>query len=397
MLPFFAYHRIWDEWYRNSKIQVPAFTNVVLDGSSSLSNKVTMSMPWYANTAEFNLTSLNSDILNLNDGTSLLSLRQRNWAKDYFTTAALYPQASGDVTGSTVTVDTSGSSTQISIPALRAANVLQRWLDRNNVSGERYADQIKGQYGIMPSDAVMDRPILLGSDVMGVYNRSVYTQSSNSSINTGNNPYNGLTGAKAGDCTGFKDGQLVENFKSSEHGYLIVLASLVPHAYYSTGTRRQLLHYQQGDFAIPLLQGLGEQAIYKIELSNDGPRRNTQISGGVELGDIFGYQQQYSEYKYHDDEVHGLLRDGYDLSAFCLQRSFDSSSDVELSTDFVEIPVEYMDQVAATTVSTSGFSAWVDCFVSMKKTSPLSEYVIPTLGDLKNTHKETIPYRGTML
>lgn len=37
---------------------------------------------------------------------------------------------------------------------------------------------------------------------------------------------------------------------------------------------------------------------------------------------VFGYTDRYAEYKYHDDEVHGLLRDGESLQAFALQRSF---------------------------------------------------------------------------
>lgn len=70
-------------------------------------------------------------------------MRQRNYAKDYFTTASLYPQASGDISGSTVAAPVESDQATFTISQLRQANVLQRWLERNNIAGERYADQIK--------------------------------------------------------------------------------------------------------------------------------------------------------------------------------------------------------------------------------------------------------------
>lgn len=309
----------------------------------------------------------------------------------------MYPQASGDVLGSTVEFDTSGSTGEISIPALRNANVLQRWMDRNNVAGFEYADQIKAHYGVLPSDALVNRAIFLGSDIIGVYNRSVYSTSSLSEggIPAPKNPFTSL--ATEGAATkGFKDGSLINNFKTTEHGYLVVFGSLVPHAQYSTGTRRYLSHSKRGDFPVPLLQGLGEVGISQFELSG-GLYIADPNSTGTPLTNIFGYQQQYYEAKYHDDEVHGLLSDGETLESFALQRSFPANSSALLTSSFLQIPRDFLDQVQAASTVNTNFSYWYDVFFSFKKVSPLSEYVIPTLGDLKNTHKESIPYRGRQL
>lgn len=393
ILPYLAYHKIYDDWYRNKQIQQRVFANTVKTGVPVI--PVPSVLPWFS--SEWNQTynpSSDPDISKvasflLNDGVSIFALRQRNWAKDYFTTAALYPQASGDVLGSSVEFDTSGESGEISISALRQANVLQRWMERNNVCGEEYADQIKGHYGTMPSDAVVNRAIFLGSDMFGIYNRSVYQQGGQSESSDARNPFIGSVGSTGASSQGFKDGNLVNGFKSSEHGYLIVLASIVPHAYYSTGIRRHLTYNTRGDIPMPLLQGLGEQPIYDCEL--------TGMLGTDFKNAIFGYQQQYSEVKYHDDEVHGLLVDGSNLESFALQRSFSSAIAPDLSTAFLQIPETYLDQVQAVSTSTSGFSAWLDMYFNYKKVSPFSEWVMPTLGDLKDTHKENIPYRGRML
>lgn len=389
LLPFLAYHKIYDDWYRNTKIQKPVF--VRQSGSSySLYNA-----PW--NPKSFNVVLTNQATLQgtglLADGVSLFSLRQRNWAKDYFTTCAQYPQANGAIQGSIVetdgsVVDSAGdSSNGFSIAQLRQANVLQRWLERNNIAGERYSDQIKATWGVMPSDAMLDRAILLGSSSFNIYNKSVYQQSGNGA-SSDSNKFNQSLGSKGADSMGLGKDSLIDHFTATEHGHIIVLASIVPHANYSTGSRRMFKRSEIGDFANPLLQGLGEQEVKTSELTGYLPDA---------IDAVFGYQQQYSEYKYHDDEVHGLLRDGEDLDTFCLQRSFLTEDAPVLSTDFIQIKTSSLDQVTAVTSTISQYGAWYDIFLSLKKVSPLSEYIIPTLGDLKNTHKESVPYRGRML
>lgn len=375
-LPFYAYHKIYDDWYRNTKLQKPVFVR-------EKNNITPRNMPWITDSVTFGLNSL------LGDGVKLGSLRQRNYAKDYFTTASLYPQADGSSTGSQVisTVDMSAEESSFTIAQLRQANVLQRWLERNNIAGERYSDQIKATFGIRPSDAMLDRSLLLGSASFSIYNKSVYTTAVGPT--NSQNPMGSTPASKYGNSNGVGQDSLIDKFTSTEHGYIIVLASIVPHAQYGTGTRRMYKRSKVGDFANPLLQGLGEQTIMLSELIGTYPSNSVQDSE-------FGYQQQYSEYKYHDDEVHGLLRDDQSLSSFVLQRSFNDKL-LDLGTDFIQIPTTAMDNVSAVKSTVSTYGAWADIFFSLKKVSPLSEYVIPTLGDLKNTHKEDVPYRGLML
>ena len=383
ILPFLAYHKIYDDWYRNSKIQLPVFSKPSL-GTAIYASSLKYA-PWASNTLAYDNFYISNH--ELGDGEDILSLRQRNWAKDYFTTASLYPQASGNMNGATFSTNSSTAS----IASVRAANTLQRWLDRNNVAGERYADQIKATFGCYPSDSTTDRAIFLGADSIGIYNKSVFTTSEQAStLQTNNNPFAGRVGSKSANASAFGDGKLIDSFKTTEHGWIMVLASIVPHATYSTGTRRQFFRRQIGDYANPLLQGLGEQVIFGEELQDRLPIDSSSRT-------TFGYQQQYSEYKYHSDEVHGLLRDGSSLESFALQRSFKDGNAPTLGYDFISIPTDFMDQVTATESTLSEYGAWANFYWNFKKVSPLSEYVIPTLGDLKDTHKETIPYRGTML
>lgn len=201
----------------------------------------------------------------------------------------------------------------------------------------------------MPADAIVDRSILLGSTSFSVYNKSVMQSNASVDGSTSLNPFDTVA-TKYGDSVGLGQDSLVKSFTSTEHGFIIILASLVPHANYSTGVRRMFNRSKIGDFANPLLQGLGEQAIGVNELRGQAINSTTN-------GDTFGYQQQYAEYKYHDDEVHGLLRDGESLQNFVLQRSFKYTTPPALSTDFIQIKDTDLDQVGAVSASISNYGA----------------------------------------
>lgn len=426
MLSFLAYHKIYDDWYRNPNLVTPLFVrangaandnisflpyNNIIDtevneyaasllgvtggqtyaaqpqiGHLPYSMPITSSLAFYGNAT--------SSTIDKQKTPNLFSLHQRCWEKDYYTTCSFYPQASM----SPASISIPDGQSNLTIPQIRSANVLQRWLERNNIAGMRYSDQIKATWGVLPSDALLDRPLFLGSSKFGLYTKGVSNSTYSAESETYNrNPFNGAVGSRAGSTHGYGKDSLFDTFTSTEHGFLMVIASVVPHAYYGSGTRRYLSRSKIGDFANPLLQGLGEQAVTVTELMMNpylAVKGSTAESPkSIFSTDYFGYQQQYSEYKYHDDEVHGLLQPTGSLSAFTLQRYFDN---FQLSKDFVEIAIDELDSVLAADYSL-GAVTWADFFFSFKKVTPLAEYVIPTLGDLKNTHKENVPYRGRQL
>lgn len=389
-LPFLAYHKIWEDWYRNSKIQKPAFIPYTHNNVVGFDMNDAVFAPYLFNPS----SDTNGEIFQpLYDKTRLSRLRQRNWDLDYFTSASVEPQ-SGDPSALAFKVDTSSGNGSFTIASLRAANSLQQWLERNNIGGYHYSDMIKAQYGTLPSDATVDRAIYLGRMNFDIYTKGVFQQSNNMSEGgvTTSNPFTSVA-AKYGDTKGFGDGGLVDRFTCTEHGFLFVNFTIVPDAVYSSGTRRYLLYKDISDVAFPLLQGVGDQEIYNEELTG------MSWVSGTDGSTIFGYNQRYSEYKNYLDEVHGLLVDGESLESFALQRSFnlDSSSVPELGSEFVEIPTDYLDQVGAVSTDISNFGAWCNFWFNYKKVSPLAAYSIPTLGDLRNTHTEYVQQGGRML
>lgn len=413
IMPFLAYHKIYDDWYRNANIQKPVFVR------SETPTKSLSSLPWNPkyttiiagpnspSGGDYNTGWLDSEIsgqdeilnafgFNLNfrvsdtkvspmfnDGSDLFTLRQRNWSKDYFTTATLYPQQNGMTGGAGVTSRIASDSTTFTISQLRQANILQKWLERNNVAGERYADQIRATFGVLPSDAMLDRPIFLGGSNFGIYTNSIaQTAGGNASSS---NPFRGEVGSDAGQTSGFGKDSLIDKFTATEHGIVMVLGSIVPHQTYSTGSSRMFGMSTFADIPNPMFEGLGEEAVYKEELTPDMDIVNQ----------VFGYTQQYAWMKYMNDEVHGLLVDNETLQNFCLQRSFDKN--VKLDSSFIQIPTNFLDQVMAVAQKVSGFCCWNNMYFDIKKTSLLSQYTIPTLGEQPNTHTETVPNTGRYL
>lgn len=391
ILPFVAYHRIYDDWYRDTRIQAPLFYSPLtsegvrsvgflpyISGISVNSGEYS-EMPFSLEV--YNGSELDSEVV-FTDGKFLGDFRYRNWSKDYFTSASPYPQAS--VVGGRVTMPVADEQTVLSIAALRSANSLQQWLERNNLAGYRYADQIHAQFGRYPADAIMDRPIYLGRIKQAIYTRSVFQQSNSEAAAA--NPFNSI-GAKYGSPQCVGDGSLIDSFTSSEHGFLMVFASLVPHAYYSTGVSRILKRSVVGDFAFPLLANMGDQQINKSELS--GSLYTFLKDSG------FGYTDLYAEYKVINDHVTGLLADGNSLSSFALQRSF--GDNVELGSDFLKIDPGYLDQVLTVTSEKTGLSYWADVYFAFKKVSTLPVYSQPTLMDLQNGRVTTISRGGSRL
>lgn len=383
-LPFLAYHKIWDDWYRDTLVQNPFFLDG-LDGAVENVSIAASKLPFLRSSGLLSATgnySIPGSVVGYN-GTDIRSLKQRNFAKDYFTTMTTQPQSGaaasleftipkGEIQQATTTTGTDANAS-FTIRSLRTANALQKWLERNNIGGTRYYDQILAHFGVMPPDVNVNRAVLLGSMSVPVVVNSI-SKTNESSAATMRNPYGNATGAQFGRGLSFGKDRLVNKFEVKEHGFIITLFSLVPHAYYSTGVRRYLGRSGSGTYAFPEFAGIGDQEVYTSEMVATAGLTSNILWDDTKIA---GYNQRFSEYKFHDDEVHGLLSDGNTLAPFVLQRGFTGSP--VPSTDLLEIPTSYMDSVMITNTSVSGFNAVVDCYFDSKFLRVLPEYSLPHL------------------
>ena len=397
-LPFLAYHKIYNDWFRNSLVQKDifrTFTGSIY--SAATSNSV---VPNNSSINSFVLSDAISDSVKqgstlFNDGVALTQLRQANFDIDLYTSASPSPQNGSAQKVSFDLVDSEGrpqTESSFTISALRAANSIQQWLERNNIAGNRMVDYVKAQYGANLNDAIAQRPVLLGSGQFDVYSKGIYQTGMDNTVGMTQNPFTSV-GARYGSA--YADGSdiLIKGFTAQEPGYIMVVCWLSPRVTYSTGMNpmfsRYIAPHSQSDMANPILQNVGNEPIYARELSDK------EVVGG----DIFGYQDRYYAWKDKVDEVHGLLRDDSSLASFALQRTFNTSTIPQISSAFLKIPVDYMDQVAAVKTDVSKYGYWCDTYFDYKVSMPLSKYCVPSLQDPAYEHGEDVivSTRGTQL
>lgn len=389
-LPFLAYHRIYEDWFRNSLVQRSIYLDGVVNGAPSYSARLSNQfVPNDSNVKAYQIvdqsplqTSDGSDIFA--DGVRLGDLRQANFGIDLFTSATPSPQ-NGESQSVSFVAASEPELTSFTISALRAANSMQQFLERNNLAGNRLVDYVKAQYGANLSDAVAQRAVLLGSGSFDVYSKGIYQTAQNSNASPGvKNP---MAGVAARFGSAYADGSdfVINGFTAQEPGYVFVVTWLSPRVTYSTGVDPSLLRYRptasQSDLANPILQNVGNEPILRSMISAK------EII--ADDGSVFGYNDRYYSWKDKQDEVHGLLRDEESLESFALQRTFNESGAV-ISSDFLRIPVNYLDQVSAVDGSISSYGYWCDTYLDYKVSMPLARYSVPSLQDPAYEHGEDL-------
>lgn len=395
-LPLLAYHKIYNDWFRNSLVQKDIFNNAlaasVVYNPATSSVVVPCSIATNRNRFSFNAASNEATVggSKFADGVDITSLRQANFGSDLFTSCTPSPQ---NGIAQSVSFDTSAATGKFTISALRAANSMQQFLERNNLAGNRLVDYVKAQYGANLNDAIAQRPVLLGSGSFDVYSKGVYqTSNYNDSGDSLTNPMSGMA-AKFGSA--FVDGNdlVIDGFTAMEPGYLMVVTWLSPKVTYSTGVdpvlTRYLIPESQSDMANPILQNVGNEPIYARQLSSD------QAILGSQGDEVFGYNERYANWKDKMDEVHGILRDGASLQSFALQRTFGTTGTTpavvpQINSDFLQIPVNYLDQVSAVSGDMTAYGYWSDTFFDYKISMPLARYSIPSLQDPAYEHGDDV-------
>lgn len=441
--PFLAYALIYDEWYRASMVTKSIFDDYVTSTwrPGSMKSIYPTDNPNVGYQA-----SLYSDLA-FTDGSSLNTIRQRNYGLDYFTTATPNAQ-NGPAIGVSLSINSSyidegltfnydssepGDSSVEFAPADNAINSIRNsgsgWFgsrdgsnkydtqynntfpNSNNPSGAGVAHN--GGFTIASLRAANSLQIFLernrlagdrfvdflkanyGSDLAsGVAQRPVYLGSAsvpvyvNGVLQTANG--GSETSLNPFDTVGSNYGRasaqskdFVVKFHVDEPGYFFIIGSLVPEVSYSSGIDRQLRRYVSEGSRTDMANHL---------LQNVGPQPVLYVENNSvvdsNLDKVFGFVDRYADWMTKKNQVHGLMRDGQSLSSFVFQRSFEAPGGI--STDFLEIPVDALDGIMAVNDANAGFTYWADFYFDYKVSMPLARYSIPSLQDPAYEHGDTI-------
>lgn len=177
----------------------------------------------------------------------------------------------------TYTADLS-NAVAATINAQRMAFATQRILEAAARYGTRYAEIIKGFFHVdSPMSAVLQRPEYLGGIRVPLSMAQVVQTSS-----TDNTSPQGNTAAYS--LTVDMSHYFTKSF--TEHGTLMILACVRTEHSYSQGIPRMFSRKEKLDFYWPQLAFLGEQAILNKEIFADGSSNDEQV---------FGYNERWVE------------------------------------------------------------------------------------------------------
>lgn len=373
VLPFRAYTKIYNDYYRDQNLEDE------ID------------------------TSLNANVV---------ALRTRAWEKDYFTSALPFAQKGGAVTlplqgeapiiteydslsNSPTFIKTDGTivgaqgaldnaadgsiqnltnatanlaydpqgtlkadltqATSVTVEELRQSIRLQEWLERNARGGTRYIEQIYAHFGVMSSDARLQRPEYLGGGKQPVSISEVL-----STVDLEPNPIGTMAGH--GISVG-KSNRFSKTFE--EHGYILGIMSVMPRTNYQQGIHKTWSRQDKLDYYWPEFAQLGEQEIKNKELYVDYLATSTPDS-------TFGYQSRYAEYKYGVSRVAGDMRGNLDFWHF--GRKFDVEP--ALNNEFIKC---YPRKDAFAVTADSEDELIIQIFNRVKAIRPMPYFNVPTI------------------
>lgn len=182
-------------------------------------------------------------------------------------------------------------ATSATINALRQAFAVQKLLERDARGGSRYTELLLSHFGVSPQDARLQRPEYIGggqSDVL------VSPIAQTSATDPENSPLGSL------GAVGTSVARHGFSYSAAEHGFIIGIVSVVADLTYQQGLHRMWSRETRYDYYWPAFAHLGEQAVLRKEIYCTGVPANDDV--------VFGYQERWSEYRYHPSRISGLFR-----------------------------------------------------------------------------------------
>lgn len=329
VLPFFAYHVINDDYYRDENLiarhtsRVDSGVDITLFGGDQNADidKICLTA-LYTRAYEKDLfkgalptayvgsaSDVELDLDVIGSGLGSLNL--------YRTTGAAPTAGSIDVTAGGIVQDTSpanlrfrtGYSTSaeavLEMTELRRAMAITRWLEAMRRGGIRYSEMQRGVWGVISDNSQLEEPEYIGGGKQAVQITSVLNQSQvldpTAGVNDGGAGVPVTVDPQALETgRGLSVGSNYAKTYCKEHCIIMGILSVLPRTCYGGAQiERFWRKFDPEDFFAPQLQGLGDVAMLQSEVGYNAV--------GVDADNVFGYHPPWYEYKQKYSTVHSAF------------------------------------------------------------------------------------------
>lgn len=334
--PWRAYNLIYNEYYRDETLQQEVdLSNRLVLNRNWTKDYFTSALPWQQRGVAPALPvsgilplQVSSGFAKTGVANGVVSNDQLNSTYDYpinstsaFAIGTKLNVVGGayDGTGHPMYVDASNAVT-FDVSDMRLAFQVQKWLERNARCGVRYQEFCLSHFGISATDARLQRPEYLGGSKSPILVSEVVQSSNTADESTpiGRLAGKGITADKNFICS----------YTAPEFGYLVGIMSVLPKPSYQNGVDRKWLRVSKYDFYFPEFSHLSEDAVTEEQVFAFAG--DSKVNG-IGNGNIFGYQARYNEMRMNQNMVCGSMRDLLDY--WHCGRQFDTPP--SLNSDFI--------------------------------------------------------------
>lgn len=294
------------------------------------------------------------------DGISSGSGTAGSWVSLYATDAADNNKGNVYVDGRNAIADLS-NATAATINELRQCIALQRYFELMALGGSRYTELLKSMFGVAPKDARLQRPEYLGGSHQRLAVQQVATTAGTGTPGTPSNTSTGALGAYSVTTNSNRD--FVKSF--DEFGLLMGLCAIRVKHTYAQGIKKLFLKSGRFDFYWSPFDRMGNVPVDAREIYHG--------STGS-----FGFQEANYDYRHTPDRCSGLINPaltGYgDFAAWTYTDNY--SGQPTLSGSWVSEDKGRIDQTLAGNANYPQFL--LDVYCDVKATRPMSLNSVPS-------------------
>lgn len=186
-----------------------------------------------------------------------------------------------------------GAVASATINELRQAIAVQHILERDARTGTRYKEYLQGAWGVTSPDARLDRSEYIGGYRLPInINQVIQTSATDTTSPQGNTAAFSMTTMSRNMAT----------YSATEHGFILGLAAVRVDHSYQQGLSRMWTRSTRFSYYDPMLANLGEQAVLNQEIYAQGTAVDEEV---------FGYQEAWADYRYRINMITGEMRSTY--------------------------------------------------------------------------------------